>query len=174
MAVDVRDLELKLIRRADGVEVAVPALQGLWTAEQYLRLTDQTNHLIEFTDGQRGDLQAVLASRLQKLLLNFGTSELHLVGGGAQADLHPVQTDLSGYFKGRRIPHLADGPIARADFEAALLRVGEKRRTGSDPGEHGRNLTRAAKHDAPGNLTVSFHFDAVEVIWRSGTRAIPS
>lgn len=51
MAVDVRDLELKLIRRADGVEVAVPALQGLWTAEQYLRLTDQTNHLIEFTDG---------------------------------------------------------------------------------------------------------------------------
>src|SRR3954469_9212895 len=51
MAVDVLDVELKLIRRVDGVEVAVPALQGLWTAEQYLRLTDQTNHLIEFTDG---------------------------------------------------------------------------------------------------------------------------
>jgi Uma2 family endonuclease len=51
MAVDVRDLELKLIRRADGVELDVLALQGLWTEEQYLRLTDQTNHLIEFTDG---------------------------------------------------------------------------------------------------------------------------
>jgi Uma2 family endonuclease len=26
-------------------------LQGLWTVEQYLRLTNQTNRLIEFTDG---------------------------------------------------------------------------------------------------------------------------
>jgi Uma2 family endonuclease len=26
-------------------------LQGLWTEEQYLRLTDQTNHFIEFTEG---------------------------------------------------------------------------------------------------------------------------
>ncbi len=51
MAVDVRDVELKLIRRADGIEVEVPALQGLWTEEQYLRLTDHTNLLIEFTDG---------------------------------------------------------------------------------------------------------------------------
>ena len=51
MAVDVRNLDLKLIRRADGVEVDVQALQGLWTDAQYLRLTDQTNHLIEFTDG---------------------------------------------------------------------------------------------------------------------------
>lgn len=51
MAVDVRDLELKLIRRADGVELDVRALQGSWTVEQYLKLTDQTNHLIEFTDG---------------------------------------------------------------------------------------------------------------------------
>ena len=51
MTVDLRDLDLKITRRADGVEVQVPALQGLWTVEQYLRLTDQTNHLIEFTDG---------------------------------------------------------------------------------------------------------------------------
>jgi hypothetical protein len=26
-------------------------LQGKWTPEQYLILTDSTNHLIEFTDG---------------------------------------------------------------------------------------------------------------------------
>jgi len=28
------------------------ALQGNWSVEQYLRLTDQTNRLIEFTDGR--------------------------------------------------------------------------------------------------------------------------
>jgi Uma2 family endonuclease len=42
---------LKLVREADGLEVDLQPLQGLWTEEQYLRLTDQTNHLIEFTDG---------------------------------------------------------------------------------------------------------------------------
>jgi Uma2 family endonuclease len=29
-----------------------PSIQGLWTEAQYLRLTDQTNYLIEFTDGK--------------------------------------------------------------------------------------------------------------------------
>jgi Uma2 family endonuclease len=51
MAVGARDLKLKLIRRADDVEVELDPLQGLWTEAQYLRLTDQVNHLIEFTDG---------------------------------------------------------------------------------------------------------------------------
>ena len=54
MAVDVGALELKLVRRrADGVELDLDLmpLQGLWTDEQYLALTNQTNHLIEFTDG---------------------------------------------------------------------------------------------------------------------------
>ena len=50
-AADPRDLDLRLVRRKDGAEIDVSALQGLWTTEQYLRLTDQTNHLIEFTDG---------------------------------------------------------------------------------------------------------------------------
>jgi hypothetical protein len=35
----------------DGLEVDLAPLQGLWTEEQYLRLTEQTNHLIEFADG---------------------------------------------------------------------------------------------------------------------------
>lgn len=39
------------ITRSDGLEVDLAPLQGLWTEEQYLRLTEQTNHLIEFTDG---------------------------------------------------------------------------------------------------------------------------
>ncbi len=39
------------ITRSDGLEVDLAPLQGLWTEEQYLRLTEQTNLLIEFTDG---------------------------------------------------------------------------------------------------------------------------
>jgi Uma2 family endonuclease len=43
--------DLRIIRRSDGLELDLEPLQGLWTVEQYLKLTDQTNHLIEFTDG---------------------------------------------------------------------------------------------------------------------------
>jgi Uma2 family endonuclease len=51
MPVDMRTTEGKLVWQAEGLEIDLLPLQGLWTAEQYLRLTDQTNHLIEFTDG---------------------------------------------------------------------------------------------------------------------------
>ena len=51
MAVDTNDLELKLIQRSAGVELDLLPLQGLWTEAQYLKLTDQNDHLIEFTDG---------------------------------------------------------------------------------------------------------------------------
>lgn len=51
MAVDTRALDLKLVRAADGLELDLRPLQGLWTEEQYLALTDHTNRLIEFTDG---------------------------------------------------------------------------------------------------------------------------
>lgn len=77
MAVNARDLELKLIRRADGVELDLLALQGLWTQEQYLKLTDQTNHLIEFTDGDIELLpmptrrHQVILLLLYELLKNF-------------------------------------------------------------------------------------------------------
>jgi len=37
----------------DGTEpIDLTPLQGLWTEEQYLKLTDHTNHLLEFTDGE--------------------------------------------------------------------------------------------------------------------------
>lgn len=52
MAVDTRALELKLIRQADSIELDLLPLQGSWTEEQYLKLTNQTNHLIEFSDGE--------------------------------------------------------------------------------------------------------------------------
>ncbi len=51
MAIDMRAAELKLVREADGLELDLLPLQGLWTEEQYLKLSDQTNHLVEYTDG---------------------------------------------------------------------------------------------------------------------------
>ncbi len=51
MAIDVEDLTLRLVRKADGLDLDLQPLQGLWTEAQYLKLTDQTKHLIEFTDG---------------------------------------------------------------------------------------------------------------------------
>jgi Uma2 family endonuclease len=68
MSVDAHTLELRLIRRADGTELDLLPLQGLWTVEQYLRLTDQTNHLIEFTDGEI-EVLPMPTSRHQVILL---------------------------------------------------------------------------------------------------------
>jgi Uma2 family endonuclease len=44
-------LELKLVRPADGFEIDLLSLQGLWTEEMYLKITDSARSLIEFTDG---------------------------------------------------------------------------------------------------------------------------
>jgi Uma2 family endonuclease len=52
MTIATHTTDLKLVREADGLELDLLPLQGLWTVEQYLKLTDQTNHLIEFTDGE--------------------------------------------------------------------------------------------------------------------------
>jgi Uma2 family endonuclease len=43
--------ELKLVRPADGFEIDLLSLQGLWTEEMYLKITDSARSLIEFTDG---------------------------------------------------------------------------------------------------------------------------
>ena len=51
MTVETQDFELKLIQRSTGVEFDLESFQGMWTEAQYLKLTDQSNHLIEFTDG---------------------------------------------------------------------------------------------------------------------------
>lgn len=52
MAVDVLELTLHLKLAGEETEIDLAPLQGLWSAEQYLKLTDQTRRLIEFTDGQ--------------------------------------------------------------------------------------------------------------------------
>src|SRR5438034_208267 len=51
MALGIRAPGFKLVWEADGLEIDLLPLQGLWTEEQYLRLTDQTNRFIEFTEG---------------------------------------------------------------------------------------------------------------------------
>ena len=51
MAIDVQQSTLRLLWEADELILDLGALQGLWTAEQYVKLTDQTNRLIEFADG---------------------------------------------------------------------------------------------------------------------------
>jgi len=71
MAVDAHSLEFRLIRRADGVDLDLLPLQGLWTDEQYLALTNQTNHLIEFTDGEIEVLPMPTSSHQVMLLLLY-------------------------------------------------------------------------------------------------------
>jgi Uma2 family endonuclease len=51
MAIDTQTEALRLVRAASGLDIDLEPLQGLWSVEQYLKLTSKTNHLIEFTDG---------------------------------------------------------------------------------------------------------------------------
>ena len=51
MVIDVRQPALCMTWEDDTLVLSLAPLQGRWTAEQYLLLTDQTRRLIEFTDG---------------------------------------------------------------------------------------------------------------------------
>ncbi|HMA36204.1 MAG TPA: Uma2 family endonuclease [Chloroflexia bacterium] len=51
MTVATYALEVKLVGPATGLEVDLLSLQGLWTVPQYLKITDSTRYLIEFTTG---------------------------------------------------------------------------------------------------------------------------
>ena len=51
MTVATQALEVKLVGPAAGLEVDLLSLQGLWTVPQYLKITDSTRYLIEFTTG---------------------------------------------------------------------------------------------------------------------------
>ena len=44
--------ELCISTREEGAVVDLDVLQGMWTEAQYLRLTEHTRRLIEFTDGR--------------------------------------------------------------------------------------------------------------------------
>ncbi len=51
MAVAAHEMELKLVGADQRLELDLLPLQGLWTAQQYIKIAHLTNHLIEFTDG---------------------------------------------------------------------------------------------------------------------------
>lgn len=51
MALELSAPSMRLKLADDETEIDLAALQGLWSVEQYLKLTNQTNRLIEFTDG---------------------------------------------------------------------------------------------------------------------------
>ena len=79
MVLDTQATALRMVRAIDGLELDLAPLQGLWSVEQYLTLTNQTNHLIEFTDGAlevlpmpTRDHQVILAY-LYELLLRLQT-----------------------------------------------------------------------------------------------------
>src|SRR6185503_14466833 len=51
MAIGQRQPTFHMTWQEDELVLSLAPLQGRWTAEQYLLLTDQTKRLIEFTDG---------------------------------------------------------------------------------------------------------------------------
>jgi Uma2 family endonuclease len=51
MAIDITAPILRMVWPDDVAEIDLAPLQGLWREDQYLKLTNQTNRLIEFTDG---------------------------------------------------------------------------------------------------------------------------
>ena len=77
MAIDIHASQLEITLKGDTFAFDLPPLQGLWTEEQYLKLTDQTNHLLEFTGGHievlpmPSDNHQVLLAFLYELLLAF-------------------------------------------------------------------------------------------------------
>jgi Uma2 family endonuclease len=91
MAVDAHALELKLIRRADGVELDLLPLQGLWTEKQYLKLTNQTNHLIEFSDGEIEVLPMPTRRHQVILLLMYELFKMVLQAQGGKVLVAPLR-----------------------------------------------------------------------------------
>ena len=52
MAIDARQINLRMIwEEEDELVLSLDPLQGHWTEEQYLLLSNQTNRLLEYTDG---------------------------------------------------------------------------------------------------------------------------
>ena len=76
MTTDTQTRNLRMVRAVDGLDLTLEPLQGLWSVDQYLKLTNQTNYLIEFTDGvievlpmPTRDHQVILAFLYELLLL---------------------------------------------------------------------------------------------------------
>lgn len=51
MAVQLRANTLRIVDVEDDTVLSLASIQGLWTEEQYLAMTDQSNRLLEFDNG---------------------------------------------------------------------------------------------------------------------------
>ena len=91
MGVETQDIELKLIRRAAGMEIDLLPLQGLWTEEQYLKLSDQTNQLIEFTDGYLEGLSMPTRNHQLILLMLYGLFNSFVRSAGGVVLVAPLR-----------------------------------------------------------------------------------
>ncbi|PDW02852.1 Uma2 family endonuclease [Candidatus Viridilinea mediisalina] len=69
MTTDALTLELRYKQRDKNLNIDLLPLQGLWTEEQYLKLSNQTNHLIEFSDGRLEVL--AMPTRTHQLLVRW-------------------------------------------------------------------------------------------------------
>lgn len=74
---------MRLVWPGGASEIDLAPLQGLWTEALYLKLTDQTNHLIEFTDGVVEVLPMPTRShqRILALLYHLFAAFVHPLGG---------------------------------------------------------------------------------------------
>lgn len=93
MTVEARANALK-ITRSDGLEIDLAPLQGLWTEQQYLRLTEQTSHLIEFTDGCIEVLPMPTSRHQTILLLLYERFKMAVQPGGGKVLVAPLRLRL--------------------------------------------------------------------------------
>lgn len=93
MTVEARANALK-ITCSDGLEVDLAPLQGLWTEQQYLRLTEQTSHLIEFTDGCIEVLPMPTSRHQTILLLLYERFKMAVQPGGGKVLVVPLRLRL--------------------------------------------------------------------------------
>lgn len=94
MTIGTQDLELKLIQRSAGIELDLLPLQGLWTEAQYLKLTNQTNRLIEFTDGVIEVLPMPTRSHQLILLLLYGLFNNYVRPAGGIVLVAPLRVQV--------------------------------------------------------------------------------
>jgi Uma2 family endonuclease len=66
MAVDIRSSGLRIVAPDDDPVLDLEPIQGLWTEEQYLKLTDCSRRLIEFTNGSL-EVQAMPTDKHQAI-----------------------------------------------------------------------------------------------------------
>ena len=65
----------RVVTPDDGAAIDLELLQGLWTEEQYLRLTDHVRRLLEFTDGRLEVLP--MPTDRHRIILRFLFLALH-------------------------------------------------------------------------------------------------